>query len=174
MISVKEAKERLFKAVKELPAENVLIAEASGRVLCQDIFAKIDMPPFSQSAVDGFVIIADDHSKLGTGLIHVVGEIKDEYDSEINEIQQHVRSGEFEVDALISLEDLYEETGIAIPEGPYETAGGYLMHHLGRIPQVHDVINLNGSRITVLTVEGKRAGKLLISAQEWKDKANGS
>jgi molybdopterin molybdotransferase len=76
MISVKEAKERLFKAVKELPAENVLIAEASGRVLCQDIFAKIDMPPFSQSAVDGFVIIADDHSKLGTGLIHVVGEIK--------------------------------------------------------------------------------------------------
>ena len=103
-----------------------------------------------------------------------VGEIKDEYDSEVNEIQQHARSGEIEVDALISLEDLYEETGIAIPEGPYETAGGYLMHHLGRIPQVHDVINLNGSRITVLTVEGKRAGKLLISAQEWKDKANGN
>ena len=102
-----------------------------------------------------------------------VGEIKDEYDSEVNEIQQHVRSGEFEVDALISLEDLYEETGIAIPDGPYETAGGFLMHHLGRIPQVHDVINLNGSRITVLTVEGKRAGRLLISAKGWEDTAHG-
>ena len=65
MISVQEAKERLFKAVKELPAENVLIAEASGRVLCKDIFAKIDMPPFSQSAVDGFVIIAGGFKLIG-------------------------------------------------------------------------------------------------------------
>ena len=102
-----------------------------------------------------------------------VGEIKDEYDAETGEITQDERSGEYEVDALISLEDLYEETGIAIPDGPYETAGGYLMHSLGRIPQEHDVINLNGARITVLTVEGKRAGKLLISANEWKDKAHG-
>ena len=78
------------------------------------------------------------------------------------------------MDSLISLEDLYEETGIAIPDGPYETAGGYLMHTLGRIPQVQDVIELNGRRITVLTIEGKRAGKLLISSNEWKDKAHGS
>ena len=103
-----------------------------------------------------------------------VGEIKDEYDSESGEITQHERSGEYEVDALISLEDLYEETGIAIPDGPYETAGGYLMHSLGRIPQEHDVININGARITVLTVEGKRAGKLLISGNVGKDNAHGS
>jgi putative hemolysin len=103
-----------------------------------------------------------------------VGEIKDEYDSESGEITQDERSGEYEVDALISLEDLYEETGIAIPDGPYETAGGYLMHSLGRIPQEHDVINLNGARITVLTVEGKRAGKLLISGNVGKDNAHGS
>ena len=59
-------------------------------------------------------------------------------------------------------------------DGPYETAGGYLMHTLGRIPELHDVINLNGRRITVLTVEGKRAGKLLISSNEWKDTAHGN
>jgi putative hemolysin len=103
-----------------------------------------------------------------------VGEIKDEYDQEADEITAHTRSGEYEVDALISLEDLYEETGIAIPDGPYETAGGYVMHHLGRIPQVHDVININGYRINVLTIEGKRAGKLLISGQGWKDTNHGN
>jgi putative hemolysin len=103
-----------------------------------------------------------------------VGEISDEYDDSDVEIKQDVRSGEYEVDALASLEDIYEETGIAIPDGPYETAGGYLMHTLGRIPQVHDVIHLNDRRITVLTVEGKRAGKLLISSNEWKDTVHGS
>lgn len=103
-----------------------------------------------------------------------VGEIEDEYDSEGAEVTSHNRSGDFEVDALISVEDLYEETGIAIPDGPYETLGGYVMHELGRIPQEHDVINLNGNRISVLTIEGKRAGKLLISGNEWKDKAHGN
>jgi putative hemolysin len=43
------------------------------------------------------------------------------------------------------------------------------MHHLGRIPEAHDSINVNQVRITVLNVEGKRAGQLLISANEWKD-----
>jgi len=37
------------------------------------------------------------------------------------------------------------------------------MHFLGRIPREHDVVNVNGIRITVLTMEGKRAGQLLIS-----------
>ena len=71
--------------------------------------------------------------------------------------------------ALISLEDLYEQTQIALPEGPYETAGGFVMHSLGRIPDAHDVIKIDGLTVTVLTVEGKRAGQLLISRTEWKD-----
>ena len=64
---------------------------------------------------------------------------------------------------LISIEELIEQTGLDIPEGPYETASGFVMHFLGRIPHEHDVVNVNGIRITVLTMEGKRAGQLLIS-----------
>jgi putative hemolysin len=37
------------------------------------------------------------------------------------------------------------------------------MHFLGRIPVEHDVVSVNGLRITVLSMEGKRAGQLLIS-----------
>jgi CBS domain containing-hemolysin-like protein len=37
------------------------------------------------------------------------------------------------------------------------------MHHLGRMPSAHDVIHLDGFRITVLEMEGKRVGKALIS-----------
>ena len=70
---------------------------------------------------------------------------------------------------MISLEDLFDETGIVLPEGPYETVGGLVMDYLGRIPEPHDSITVNQVQITVLTVEGKRAGQLLISSNEWKD-----
>jgi putative hemolysin len=98
-----------------------------------------------------------------------VGDIHDEYDAVIGEVTAQSKVGDFEVDALISLEDLYEQTEIALPEGPYETAGGFVMHSLGRIPEPHDLVEIPGIKVTVLTVEGKRAGQLLISRAEWKD-----
>ena len=85
------------------------------------------------------------------------------------EVTAQPRTGDFEVDALISLEDLKDQTGITIPEGPYETVGGFVMFELGRLPEEHDIISIPGARITVLTMEGKRAGQLLISRQEWED-----
>jgi putative hemolysin len=93
----------------------------------------------------------------------IVLDIRDEYDDHETEISHEERTGDFEVDGLISIEDLIEQTKLDIPEGPYETASGFVMHFLGRIPHEHDVVNVNGIRITVLTMEGKRAGQLLIS-----------
>ena len=93
----------------------------------------------------------------------LIGDIRDEYDNDEAEISQESRTGDIEVDGLISLEDLLEEAGIELPEGPYETASGFVMNFLGRIPAVHDVVSVNGVRITVLSMEGKRAGRLLIS-----------
>lgn len=93
----------------------------------------------------------------------LIGDIRDEYDSLETEISHESRTGDFEVDGLISIEDLEDETGIEIPEGPYETASGFVMHFLGRIPKINDVVPIEGARITVLTMEGKRAGVLLIS-----------
>ena len=99
-----------------------------------------------------------------------IGDIHDEYDTLSTEVTAQARSGDFEVDALISLEDLKEQTGIEIPDGPYETVGGYVMHSLGRLAQVNDVISLATARIKVSSIEGKRAGQLLISRMEWEDK----
>lgn len=93
----------------------------------------------------------------------LIGDIRDEYDGDETEVSRESRTGDFEVEGLISLEDLLEETGIELPDGPYETAGGFVMHYLGRIPVVSDVVGVNGLRITVLSMEGKRAGRLLIS-----------
>jgi putative hemolysin len=93
----------------------------------------------------------------------LIGDIRDEYDGDDDEITLETRTGDFEVDGLVSIEDLLDDSGIEIPEGPYETASGFVMHFLGRIPVVGDVVQVNGIRIAVLTMEGKRAGRLLIS-----------
>ena len=93
----------------------------------------------------------------------LIGDIRDEYDDHEQEIAHEARTNDFEIDGLISIEELLDEAGIEIPEGPYETASGFVMHFLGRIPVENDVVSINGLRITVLSMEGKRAGQLLIS-----------
>jgi len=93
----------------------------------------------------------------------LIGDIRDEYDGDEEEITLETGTGDFEVDGLVSIEDLLDDSGIEIPEGPYETASGFVMHFLGRIPVEGDVVKVNGIRIAVLTMEGKRAGRLLIS-----------
>ena len=93
----------------------------------------------------------------------LIGDIRDEYDEDEQDLSSESRTNDFEVDGLISLEDLSEQSGVDIPEGPYETLSGYVMHFLGRIPVEGDLLNVNGIRITVVSMEGKRVGRLLIS-----------
>jgi putative hemolysin len=93
----------------------------------------------------------------------LIGDIRDEYDPELPDVAHETRTGDFDVDGLISIEELRDQSGLEIPEGPYETASGFVMHYLGRIPQVNDVVRVNDIRVTVLSMEGKRAGQLLFS-----------
>ena len=93
----------------------------------------------------------------------LIGDIRDEYDEDEQDLSSESRTSDFEVDGLISLEDLSEQAGVDIPDGPYETLSGYVMHFLGRIPVEGDLLNVNGIRITVVSMEGKRVGRLLIS-----------
>ena len=143
----------LVRNIMYLPGtKGVLPALSEMRTQGQHLAIVLD----EYGGTDGIVTLED--------LVEVlIGDIRDEYDEHDSEVSLEGRTGDFEVDGLISIEDLIEETKLDIPEGPYETASGFVMHFLGRIPQVHDVVNVNGIRITVLTMEGKRAGQLLIS-----------
>ena len=93
----------------------------------------------------------------------LIGDIQDEYDTDENDIGEESRTGDIEIDGLTSIEDLESETGITLPEGPYQTVSGFVMHFLGRMPKEHDVVNINGVRLVVISLEGHRVGQLLIS-----------
>jgi len=93
----------------------------------------------------------------------LVGDIKDEYDVDEAETTVH-RGGDIEVDGLLNLDDFEDETGVELPEGPYETVSGFLMSQLGRLPQVGDHVDHQDRRITVREVEGRRVGRVLVTA----------
>ena len=95
----------------------------------------------------------------------LIGEIHDEYDGHEGEPKPEQRTGDIEIDGLISLEDLQDLAGITLPEGPYETVSGFIMNYLGRIAQVGDVVRINGARFTITSMTGKRAGQILLSKE---------
>ena len=93
----------------------------------------------------------------------LIGDIQDEYDTEEEEISTESKTGDIEIDGLTSLEDLESETGIALPEGPYQTVSGYIMHSLGRMPRANDLVNVNGLRLQVIDLDGHRVGQIRIT-----------
>jgi molybdopterin molybdotransferase len=60
MMSVEEALGRILAEIQALPTTQVPLSEALGLVLAQDIVAQEDIPPFSNSAMDGFALLSQD------------------------------------------------------------------------------------------------------------------
>jgi putative hemolysin len=77
-----------------------------------------------------------------------------------------------EVDAQLRLEEFEEATGVELPEGPYDTAAGWVMARLGRIPQVGDSAAHEDVTITVAQMRGRRVEKVALSLAE-ADQAQG-
>ncbi len=60
MLSVSEARKRILSVFQPVEATTLPLARAVGRVISTDIRAEIDLPPFDNSSVDGFAVIAVD------------------------------------------------------------------------------------------------------------------
>ncbi len=74
MLSVEEALARITAAFKPLPAETVGLAEALGRVLAEDVTARVTQPPEDVSAMDGYAVRAADVASVPVRLA-VVGRV---------------------------------------------------------------------------------------------------
>src|SRR4051794_35308578 len=93
-----------------------------------------------------------------------IGEIYDEYDAAVAPEGRQPPGGPREVDGLLNLDDFTQATGLGLPDGPYETAAGYVLAELGRLPEVGDTIEVEGRTITVQELDGRRIARLLVSA----------
>lgn len=92
-------------------------------------------------------------------LEEIVGEIRDEFDTESPVIE--LSDGTVIIDASISISDLAEDYKIDLPPSPeYETVGGFIITQLQRIPSSGDFIQLNSKRLRVIEMVGQRIAKV--------------
>jgi putative hemolysin len=92
----------------------------------------------------------------------LVGDIRDEYDVE-DVHTRRLHGGTIEMDGLVNLDDFAEETGIKLPEGPYETVAGHVMAVLGHLPDTGESIEAGGHRIVVTEMDGRRVARLRVT-----------
>ncbi len=60
LLTIEEALGRILERARLLPTEIVSVADAAGRVLREPALARVDLPPFASSAMDGFAVRASE------------------------------------------------------------------------------------------------------------------
>lgn len=92
-------------------------------------------------------------------LEEIVGEIRDEYDTESP--VQKLRNGVMLIDASLAIRDLNEDYHYDIPESTeYDTLGGFLLSSLQRLPSVGDSYSTDTYAFTIVSMKGRRILKI--------------
>src|SRR5687767_13477384 len=67
MLSVLQASEQILADIHPLPVERVPLLDALGRVLAVPIVSPITLPPWTNSAMDGYAVRAEDIDGIAPG-----------------------------------------------------------------------------------------------------------
>ncbi|PIW44210.1 MAG: ion transporter [Zetaproteobacteria bacterium CG12_big_fil_rev_8_21_14_0_65_54_13] len=89
----------------------------------------------------------------------IIGEIGEDGEDEEQECKV-LADGSFQVLARMHIEELAEAVGAPLSEGDYDTVAGWLITKLGRIPQIGEVVKLDGFRIHILEADPRRVSKV--------------
>lgn len=118
-----------------------------------------------------FAVVVDEYGgtagivTLEDVLESIVGNIQDEYDDEEEEITQ-INETTFTVDGTTDLDEVNELVGFELPEGDYDTLGGFVISLLGYLPSEEDsepiVAEYENLRFTVLSIEERRMDEIKV------------
>ncbi len=130
---------------------------------CGDLFAEMTEKRTQ------FAVVVDEYGGTA-GIVtledlieSIVGNIQDEYDQEDEDIVA-MNENLFTVDGTTPIEEVNELVNDIIPDGDYETIGGFVISLLGYLPQngKNDEVDFENLHFTVLNVEERRIGKIRI------------
>jgi putative hemolysin len=117
------------------------------------------------------VVVVDEHGGA-VGILtfediveEIVGEINDEYDQESRPVKE-IEPGHWLVQAGMEIDPLNDQLKIEVPQGDYETLGGFLLQQFGRIPEPRDELFFNTTsgqyKFTIKQATEKRIETVII------------
>jgi putative hemolysin len=112
---------------------------------------------------------------LNDVMIEIVGDVPSIDDQEDPEIVQR-EDGSWLLDGMLSVDEFFELFDIeelsAEDRGSYQTLGGFVITHLGRIPSAADHFEWQDMRFEVMDMDGNRVDKVLVVPHEVKSGNN--
>jgi len=115
-------------------------------------------------------VVVDEYGGI-SGLItiedvleEIVGEIEDEFDTdEEDAFIRPIENGQTLVDALTPIEDFNEHFNLGFSDDEFDTIGGIVMKHFGRLPSRNESIEIANLKFKVLTSDKRRIRILQVS-----------
>ncbi|MBB6609536.1 HlyC/CorC family transporter [Pontibacter sp. Tf4] len=150
-----------------------------------DILVPVSLVPESMLASELFVKFVAEHRSIavvldefgGTaGIVtvedvieEIFGEIEDEYDLDDTLEQAAPDKGIYMLSARLEIDYLNDKYGLDLPEGDYETLGGFIFSEIGEIPSPGDVLQHPPYQITILTMDENRINTVrLVKASDFQ------
>ena len=85
----------------------------------------------------------------------LVGDISDEYDREVPEVEE-LTAGSYRVSARLAIDELGDLFGLDLEDDDVDSVGGLLTKVLGRLPVTGSVAHVSGLILTAERTEGRR------------------
>lgn len=155
------ARDRSSRPVVDLMSEMLAVPESRD---LDDLFGDL------RENRDHMAIVVDEHGgtagiiTLEDLLEEIVGEIDDEFDHGAPELSRVDAPGNFVVSAALHPDEVEDICGFVMPEGPYETLAGFVLHNLGYIPKkTGGLFEHEDWRVEVFAVEGLRITRVRLA-----------
>ncbi len=147
----------------------------------QDILKPIKFIPYSKSVMDtmkefqtfrhALAIVLDEHGGTG-GMVTVedlfeelFGEFEDEFDTDQYESEK-LNDGSVVAIAKMELDQFNNKYGEIFPKGEYETIGGYIISHTGRIPNTGERLYLPIGQVVIKKATARRIDQIQIFSEK--------
>ncbi len=91
----------------------------------------------------------------------IIGDVMDEYDSEMKFIVEH-EDGSISVDARLDVEELEDYLQLDLPEGKFESVGGFVISLLGKVPDVDEKITYKDLEMTIESANSRKIERIRV------------
>ena len=177
--------ENMDNVVGILSVKDVLMAQAKGTITEESTIDDLTRPayftPETKHINELFAEMRDNNFRMcvvvdefgGTaGVVslsrlveEIVGEVGDEL-ADVEKDYEVINEYTFQIDGSMRIEEVNEEMGLELPEGDYETVGGFILNLLGYIPKPNEQLGYKGLKLVITEMRGLKIEKVLLTKEK--------